>query len=103
MNTYELLFAHNAWANRQVLDTCAAAPAGFLDTPGVGITSDSHLERLQHLFVVERGFLNVLRDNGGRPVPPETFAACTSYAEQTVAGYVELLANFEHHNINLPR
>ena len=95
MNSYELLFAHNAWANRQVLAACEAAPAGFLTAPGEGITTDSHIQRLEHLFAVERGFLDVLRGENKRPTPPQTLAAFTPYGEETLAGFERLLPGMD--------
>ena len=93
MKTFELLFAHNAWASRQVLDACKAAPNGLLQAPGEGITSDSHLERLRHLFEVERGFLGVLRGESTRPPKPaQELDGLVSYHDGTAAGFEQLVA-----------
>lgn len=93
MKTFELLFAHNAWASRQVLDGCKAAPAGFLEAPGEGITSDSHMERLRHLLEVERGFLGVLRGESTRPPKPgQELHGLVSYHDETAAGFEQLVA-----------
>ena len=96
MKTFELLFAHDAWANRQVLDACKASSAGFLEAAGEGITSDSHLERLRHLFAVERGFLDMLRGATlRRPDPPQALAGLLSYHDETAAGFEQLVAGLD--------
>lgn len=93
MKTFELLFAHNAWASRQVLDGCKAAPAGFLEAAGEGISTDSHLERLRHLLEVERGFLGVLRGESTRPPKPgQELHGLVSYHDETAAGFEQLVA-----------
>ena len=96
MKTFELLFAHNAWASRQVLDGCKAVPAGFLEAPGEGISTDSHLERLRHLLEVERGFLGVLRGESTRPPKPaQELDGLVSYHDGTAAGFEQLVAGLD--------
>ncbi len=106
METFVLLFAHNAWANQRVIDGCAKAPPGFLGDAGNGFTADTILQRLQHQLVVERGFLDAVNGDGKMPEAPMALVALTGYSRVTADGYAAFCARLDEaailRNFNVP-
>jgi len=85
MTTYLLpdLLRHNAWANRRVLESFSAAPhvAGVICYNGEPL-----LAHVQHQLGTERAFLNVIRGEPKRPVPPAALTELLAYDSETASG-----------------
>ena len=54
------LFAHNLWANTQIMDACAGLRAEQLDQTPMTATLGSIRETLVHLVEAEQGYLRLL-------------------------------------------
>jgi len=76
---------HNGWANHTVL-------AAFRHRPEVleraCYDGDQLLERAHHLALVERGFLDLLRENMVEPEAPRDLEGLLRYSDETGAAFV---------------
>jgi uncharacterized damage-inducible protein DinB len=76
---------HNAWANYTVLAAFEQRPA-VLDE--LAYDGDPLLERAHHVVAVERGFLDLLRQNMVKPEPPRDLAGLLRYSDETGNAFV---------------
>lgn len=76
---------HNAWANHRVFAAFEQRP-GVLD--GLSYDGEPLLERAHHLVLVERGFLDLLRENMVKPEPPRDLAGLLQYGDETGDAFV---------------
>lgn len=87
MNTLAEQLRHNAWANHTVLAAFEHQPA-LLES--AAYDGEPLFERAYHLAEVERGFLDVLRENNVPPRPPREFANLRRYVDETGADFAAL-------------
>lgn len=91
METFTLLFAHNAWANQRIFDSCQSAPGDFLGPAASGFAEvETHMQRLQHLVWVERGFVDAIVSDAKMDEPPTTLPDIVAYATETAARFAAL-------------
>jgi uncharacterized damage-inducible protein DinB len=83
-------FTHNAWANGLVFEGLRRAPESFLDQPARD-GNGTNREKLQHLVLVERGFLNMITGSGERPDAPLELDGLIAYSAESADSYVGLL------------
>lgn len=87
----ERTFTHNAWANGLVLDGLGRGPADFLGKPARDGNGTNH-EKLLHLGLVERGFLDAINGATRAPQMPDGLDAIVAHFGETAAAYAALLA-----------
>ncbi len=105
MDTFTLLFRHNAWANDRVITALGQAPSELLGAAGDGMngsTAAPPLQRLQHQLFVERGFLDALNRVPRMPDVPMTLAAMEAYSRETGDGYIALCATLDEEALDRP-
>lgn len=89
MKYFERQFRHNTWANAVMADAASGAPAGVVDRELAG--GDSIFARIEHLAVVERGFLSLLQGRMERPQAPPNAAAAAALLRETGDGFVTIV------------
>jgi uncharacterized damage-inducible protein DinB len=93
MQPFTLMFKHNGWANRTVLDSFRGDHEALL--AAVAYDGDPMLTRARHMASVERGFLDLVRDKPERPVAPETLGALIDYVTESARGWDAACATLE--------
>lgn len=86
MDYFERQFRHDTWANAVMADAASAAGGSTLERTIPG--GDSIFARIQHLAVVERGFLSLLEGRMERPQEPGDAAAAAALLRETGDGFV---------------
>lgn len=89
MKYFERQFRHNTWANAVMADAASGAHAGVVDRELAG--GDSIVARIEHLAVVERGFLSLLQGRMERPQAPANAAAAAALLRETGDGFVAIV------------
>ena len=88
------LFRYNVWANRRIVDACAALSADQLRTPRADVYG-SILDTLSHLISVEYNYLRLIR---GEPTVPQRFdavAAARERCQETDRAYIEFVERLD--------
>ena len=105
MNPLEELFAHHAWATRQLLDHCAALPKHSLDATVPG-TYGPILGTLVHLVSADQRYLELLtgevvepRVREGMQPPPEVL---TAHFERQAGRWRRALQPLDQIDVTLP-
>ncbi len=81
------LLRHNAWANATVIASFHEKPH-VLDL--VCYDGDTLLTRLQHMVGTKRAFLDVLRGNAARPLPPSDLDEIIGYDRESGDGLLAI-------------
>lgn len=90
-NVLERLFEHNNWANRRVLEACAALTDAQLDAAPQTATRGSIRETLTHLATAQRGYLALLTlPVDERPSEPLAWAGVAASLEASGTGLAAL-------------
>ena len=85
------LFEHNNWANRRILEACAALTDAQLDAEPQTATKGSIRETLTHLVAAQRGYHALLTlPLEARPVDPLPFDALSASLEHSGGGLLAL-------------
>ncbi|MBI2765648.1 MAG: DinB family protein [Chloroflexi bacterium] len=100
MQPFTLMFKHNGWANRTVLDAFRGEHESLLAT--VAYDGDPILTRAQHLASVERGFLDLVRGKPERPVAPQGLGALIDYVTQSARGWDAACATLDDGRLAQP-
>src|SRR3970282_1766964 len=90
-NVLTKLFAHNNWANLQIIQACSALSDEQLDAEPQSATKGSIRTTLLHFVASQRGYLSLLTlPVEERPTIPPTFAELQESASTSGEGFLAL-------------